>query len=68
MTHRSTASRIPTNWPAVEPGNHRFPNVRILDRMDNMYGDVVEGHTRMDQLATRVERIEHRLELNDQAH
>ncbi len=30
-----------------------------------MYGDVVEGHTRMDQLAARVERIERRLELND---
>ncbi len=31
----------------------------------HMYGDVVEGHTRMDQLAARVERIERRLELND---
>lgn len=31
----------------------------------HMYGDVVEGHTRMDQLTARVERIERRLELND---
>ena len=34
----------------------------------HMYGDVVEGHTRMDQLTARVERIERRLELNDPAH
>ena len=34
----------------------------------HMYGDVVEGHTRMDQLAARVERIERRLDLNDPAH
>ncbi|MBK8183550.1 MAG: hypothetical protein IPK63_11985 [Candidatus Competibacteraceae bacterium] len=29
----------------------------------HMYGDVVEGHTRMDQLTARIERIERRLEL-----
>ena len=29
------------------------------------YGDVVEGHTRMDQLTARVERIERRLELSE---
>ena len=34
----------------------------------HMYGDVVEGHTRVDQLTARVERIERRLELNDPAH
>jgi hypothetical protein len=30
-----------------------------------MYGDIVEQHARIDQLAARVERIERRLELND---
>ena len=34
----------------------------------HMYGDVVEGHTRMDQLTARVERIERRLELSDPPH
>ena len=31
----------------------------------HMYGDVVEGHIRVDQLTVRVERIERRLELSD---
>lgn len=31
----------------------------------HMYGDVVEGHTRMDQLTSRIERIERRLNLRD---
>ncbi len=31
----------------------------------HMYGDVVEQHTRFDQLASRVERIERRLDLMD---
>ena len=34
----------------------------------HMYGDVVEGHTRMDQLTARVERIERRLELSEPPH
>lgn len=34
----------------------------------HMYGDVVEGHTRMDQLTARVDRIERRLELRDNPH
>ena len=42
--------------------------MNALDPMADMYGDVVEGHTRMDQLAARVERIERRLELGDPAH
>ena len=42
--------------------------MNTMDRMAHMYGDVVEGHTRMDQLAARVERIERRLELGDPAH
>ena len=33
--------------------------------LSHMYGDIVEQHARMDQLAARVERIERRLELND---
>lgn len=32
--------------------------MNALDPMAHMSGDVVEGHTRMDQLAARVERIE----------
>ncbi|MEZ5582640.1 MAG: hypothetical protein R3F37_07630 [Candidatus Competibacteraceae bacterium] len=31
----------------------------------HMYGDTVEGHTRMDQLTSRIERIERRLDLRD---
>lgn len=33
----------------------------------HMYGDVVEQQVRMDQLTARVERIERRLELRDDA-
>jgi len=32
--------------------------MNALDPMADMSGDAVEGHTRMDQLAARVERIE----------
>lgn len=35
--------------------------------LSHMYGDIVEQHARMDQLAARVERLEHRLELRDSA-
>ena len=34
----------------------------------HIYGDVVEGHTRMDQLTSRIERIERRLSLRDDPH
>jgi len=34
----------------------------------HMYGDVVEGHTRIDHLTARVERIERRLEISDTPH
>ena len=36
--------------------------------LSHMYGDIVEQHARMDQLAARVERIERRLELSDPPH
>ena len=42
--------------------------MNTMDPMADMSGDAVEGHTRMDQLAARVERIERRLELGDPAH
>ena len=31
----------------------------------HIYGDVVEGHTRMDQMTARIDRIERRLDLRD---
>ena len=64
---RSDIGDLRTRMTGIESRLGSLETVVAGMRRDlaHMYGDVVEGHTRMDQLAARVERIERRLELND---